>query len=452
MAASWIDRINQENGRLYKEKVLTEAEMMAELGSQAAERFLSGLRYAYDPMVVFGVKKVDDTVGLVDRENPWEEFFNILNRLRTKPLSGNAARDAITKVSQQFDSEEWNKFCAPIIRKDLRIGVTETTINKVLKNKKYRIPIFNCQLATDITGRSEIKGKVRLEPKYDGIRALVCLNIADIVYSSLTKQFTVYSTVYSRNGKKLPNFNKIQRELEKYGREIERVMPSNFANWFLLDGEIVSNSFQDLMRQVHRKKNVDTSDSIFYIFDIIPATNFTEGYWNAPLYKRLEYLERLRPIIANSSNLKIVSGEEVDLDTDEGWEKYHAYTEKAIQAGSEGIMIKKLGAPYQCKRTDFWLKHKPTITVDLKVIGVEEGTGRNKGRLGALICHGIDNNREITVNVGSGFTDKERQEIWDNQNHIIGSIVEVLADSVTQNQDGTCSLRFPRFVRFRDDK
>jgi len=450
VAAVWIDRIKQENGRLYKEKVLAEAEFMAELGDKTAERFLSGFRYAYDPMIVFGVKKVDDTVGIVDQENPWEEFFNLLYSLRTKILTGNAARDAIINMSRRFDSKEWNKFCAPVIRKDLRVGVTETTVNKVVKNKKYHIPVFSCQLATDSTNCLEMQGKVRLEPKYDGVRALVYL---EIVYDSVAKQFfDTYSIVYSRNGKILFNFKDIQEELRKYGGKIKRVMPSSISTGFLLDGEIVSKSFQDLMRQVHRKKNINTSDSIFYIFDIIPISSFIEGHWNAPLYKRLEYLEKLRPIFANSSKLKIVSGEEVDLDTPEGLEQYHAYTEKAIQSGLEGVMIKKLGAPYLCKRNNFWLKYKPTITVDLKVMGVEEGTGNNKKRLGALVCHGIDNNREITVNVGTGFTDKERQEIWDNKNLIIGSFVEVLADSVSQNQDGTYSLRFPRFVRFRDDK
>ena len=86
------------------------------------------------------------------------------------------------------------------------------------------------------------------------------------------------------------------------------------------------------------------------------------------------------------------------------------------------------------------------------MIGVEEGTGRNVGRLGALVCQGIDNEREITVNVGSGFSDIDRNEFYINRNIIIGRTVEILSDAITQNQDGSYSLRFPRFLRFRDDK
>ena len=85
----------------------------------------------------------------------------------------------------------------------------------------------------------------------------------------------------------------------------------------------------------------------------------------------------------------------------------------------------------------------------MEVVGVEEGTGRNEGRLGAIVCHGQDDGKDIRVNVGSGFTDDNRTVFWTGRNDLIGWMVEVRADAVTQNQDGTYSLRFPRFKTFR---
>jgi DNA ligase 1 len=112
-------------------------------------------------------------------------------------------------------------------------------------------------------------------------------------------------------------------------------------------------------------------------------------------------------------------------------------------------MIKDVTAPYECKRSHAWLKAKPFIEVTLTIIDVEEGTGRNEGRLGAVVCSGQDDGKDIRVNVGSGFTDDNRSAFWADSDALIGQLVEVRADAVTQNQDGTYSLRFPRFKTFR---
>jgi DNA ligase-1 len=112
-------------------------------------------------------------------------------------------------------------------------------------------------------------------------------------------------------------------------------------------------------------------------------------------------------------------------------------------------MLKDPLAPYECKRSVAWLKLKPFIEVSLAVVAVEEGTGKNVGKLGALVCEGVDDGKAIRVNVGSGLTDEDRVTYWDNADTLIGDIVEVRADAITQNQDGTYSLRFPRFKGFR---
>jgi DNA ligase-1 len=112
-------------------------------------------------------------------------------------------------------------------------------------------------------------------------------------------------------------------------------------------------------------------------------------------------------------------------------------------------MIKDPDAAYECKRSTSWLKLKPFIEVSLEVKDFEEGTGRNAGRLGAIICEGDDDDRRIRVSVGSGFSDSDRDSFWAGRDELSGQIVEVRADAITQNQDGSYSLRFPRFLRFR---
>jgi DNA ligase-1 len=98
------------------------------------------------------------------------------------------------------------------------------------------------------------------------------------------------------------------------------------------------------------------------------------------------------------------------------------------------------------------LKLKPFIEVSLTVVAVEEGSAgtKNQNNLGALVCEGEDNGKFIRVNVGSGYSDELRSDLWANKEQVVGQVVEVRADAATKSQDGEhWSLRFPRFLRFR---
>jgi len=445
MSASWIHKLNESDSRLHKEDVIKQALEASVLGSTNAQIFLGLLKACYNPYVTFNVRQVPDTVGVTGAENPWRDFNELLYKLSRRQLTGNAARDAIEEMAYRFDSNEWNHFCAPVIRRDMRAGISEKTINKICKKTEYEIPVFGCQLATNSEGRPEMKGTKRLEPKLDGVRVLMTVIPSD------DGTLTVVS--YSRNGKVFENFTHIEKQIaDNWVKMTRKAATSNLTMGFVLDGEVIGNTFQELMRQARRKENVQADDSVFNVFDIIPLEDFRRGYWNAQLSKRIKILEDIRPIIDNMPNVELLPHIMVDLDTAEGRDVLHRYAKDQVNAGFEGIMIKDVGAPYECKRNTFWMKWKPTITVDLTVVGLEEGTGRNEGRLGALVCEGEDDGKFIQVNVGSGYSDEDRDSYWANSNAIIGRTAEILCDVITQNQDGTYSLRFPRFVRFRDDK
>lgn len=444
MSASWIAKLNESDSRLHKEDVLKQALEASVLGSTNAQIFLGLLKACYNPFVTFNVRQVPDTVGVVNAENPWHDFNELLKKLSNRELTGNAARDAIEEIAYRFDSVEWNNFCAPVIRRDMRAGISDKTINKICKKTDYEVPTFGCQLATNSEGRPEMKGIKRLEPKLDGVRVLMMVIHSDSGETNVT--------CYSRNGKVFENFGHIEEQITKNFAKLARGQVA-LLKGFVFDGEVIGNTFQELMRQARRKENVQATDSVFNIFDIIPITDFlNRGYWNAPLSKRIEILEKMRTVIDSMPNVELLPHIMVDLDTAEGRDQLHRYAKDQVNAGFEGIMIKDITAPYECKRNTFWMKWKPTITVDLEVIGVEEGTGRNEGRLGALVCSGVDDGKEITVNVGSGFSDTDRDSYWIDRNLVIGKTAEILCDVITQNQDGTYSLRFPRFLRFRDDK
>ena len=420
-----IVKLEDHNSRLDKEAILATAH------DEGLPEFFEGLRMALDPLVTFGVKQVPERSDVLSGQGlAWEVFKELANKLIARELTGHAARDAIELAMGVATTEQWNGWYRRILIKDLRCGVSEKTVNKVVPGT---VPVFTCALAHDSAKHEKkMKGKKQIEIKLDGVRVIT------IIRGNKVEMF-------SRNGKQFHNFGHIIAEIEEVIKDYPVPYP------LVLDGEVMSSDFQDLMKQVHRKDGKQTSDAVLHLFDTIPLGCFQAGKWDKPQSFRSAITKAW--VEEHASVLKHVQAlewEEVDLDTPEGNKRFVELNKAAVDGGYEGVMIKDVDAPYECKRTHAWLKAKPFIEITLKVVAVEEGTGRNEGRLGAIIVQGEDDGYNYSLNCGSGFTDAQRDEYWTERSSLVGQLVEIRADARTKSQDSeTYSLRFPRFKTFR---
>jgi len=431
--ASHIWDLESHNSRLDKEAII---KVIAE-SSDHAKEFFEGCRLALDPMITFGLKQIPEKTDEDGPGLPWDSFTLALTGFVTRNVTGNTARDMIQQMMKSATKAQWNGWYRRILIKDLRCGVSEKTINKIVEKKyaDYSIPVFSCQLAHDSANHeSKVTGRKLIEVKLDGVRVITIVRSDGRV------------DMFSRNGKELLNFPHICEQISA----VVKAKSTSKDMDLVLDGEIMSSSFQDLMTQVHRKSDVKANDAILNLFDVLPLSDFEKGSYDKTQRVRSTmvsfWVNQNKEMLPNVTAL---TNEEVDLDTAEGQARFKEINAKAVAGGYEGIMIKDPEAGYECKRSVSWLKLKPFIEVSLAVVAVEEGTGKNIGKLGALVCEGVDDGKAIRVNVGSGLTDEDRVTFWDNADTLIGDIVEVRADAITQNQDGTYSLRFPRFKGFR---
>ena len=422
-----IRSLEDHPSRLNKEAiVLAEAEA-------GNTEFFAGVRLAYDSMITFGVKKVPKHSGPDGQGLPWVAFAKLADDLATRKLTGDAAKKAIELCLAVATQAEWNDWYMRILTKDMRAGFTEGTVNRVCEKKypQYAIPVFSCQLAHDSANHEgKVIGKKIIEVKLDGVRVIT------IVYPDGRVD------QYSRNGKELVNFPHVKEQFAKVAK--------TFLEPVVFDGEIMSGSFQDLMKQIHRKSSATANDAVLNLFDMMTLKDFEAGACKVNQTDRSTVLADWYVNNVDAlPNVTVVAQELVDLDTDAGQLRYKEINALAIAGGYEGIMLKDPTAGYVCKRTVAWMKLKPFIEVTLGVTDVEEGTGKNAGRLGALVCSGLDDGKTIVVNCGGGFSDDQRSSFWGDRSAVIGQLVEVRADAITQNQDGTYSLRFPRFKGFR---
>ena len=307
-----------------------------------------------------------------------------------------------------------------VLIKDLELGVSATTINKVWPKL---IPGFSLQLAARFENVELHKNEyIYVTEKFDGIRC-VC-----IISEGTIKFFT-------RQGKEILGLKEITNQIKLMG-----------LSEMVLDGELLFNGeYADSAEQYKKTTKIVNSKMenktqiTFNMFDILPLSEFKKGESKLVYADRRKQLDALYQTDVTSVAPILYEG------TDHS--KIMEIHGEMIKNKREGCMVNR-NHVYQCQRTKSLLKVKTMNDVDLEIVGAEEGRGENEGRLGAFIV----DYKGHKVNVGSGYSKMQRIEFWKNREMFIGQIIKVQYFEETQNQQGGLSLRFPVFVELRTDK
>jgi len=395
--------------------------------SHAADNeFTRVLIYALDANRTFGIADVPERqpgpISAVFDNSTWL----LLDQLADRLVAGRSARVMVQEQMDDLDDLS-AELLKRIITKDLRAGFTESTVNKAVAGL---VPSFDCMLAHGFEAKRVKHWPVAVEPKLDGIRVLCFVN-----RTAGTARF------YSRNGKEFTSFDHLKPAVLDLP-----ALPGDLNDSFVLDGEVVSGTFNATVSSV-RKKKVAAIDAIFHVFDILPTACFyadsKKGYEPAGTYaERVALLDRVLAVGAGP-----IRRVPFHLVTSE--EQIHALYAQFQAEGLEGVIVKNLEGLYHRRRNHSWMKIKAEASVDVPVVGAFEGTGKYVGMLGGLTVVF----KGVKVNVGGGFLDEQRKEFWsayqdDSGSSLLNRLVEVVYHEITP--DG--SLRHPRFKRFRDDK
>ena len=256
----------------------------------------------------------------------------------------------------------------------------------------------------------------RLEGKVDGARALY-----------------YQGRIVSYNNKPFFNLKPLVTEL------------NDLCEGFVLDGELFQNSWEETMSIIKSSKTLKILGSMgFHLFDVLTLKEFLSGICDVPLRERLERVEQ---IFRNAGQhprtyLRTITSFNVSK-----YEEFLIAKGILLKQRYEGVMIKRLEAPYSFYRHSDWLKWKPTLTVDVKVVGLNRGKGKYTKMLGSFLCTDLFDGQTRLVNV-SGMTDDIREEAWKHQRKYMKKIIEV--SYVKRTKNGT--LYGAQFQRLRIDK
>ncbi len=266
-------------------------------------------------------------------------------------------------------------------------------------------------------------------------------------------------TVYSRRLENVTN------ALPDIVREIRSGVKENV----ILDGEIIAVKdgkpmpFQHVLRRFRRKHEVSAMVEriplVVYFYDIIYDG---EEIIDLPLRERRK---RLLNAVREGEILRIAPQ---FLTRDP--ERIREIFDQAINAGHEGVMFKNLDSKYiPGKRGKNWLKLKTTMeTLDLVVVGGEWGEGKRSNLISSfeLACPDEYGNMLRVGRVATGFTDEDLEELtelfkpeieFQEGKRVIFHpkyVFEVAYQEIQKSPkyESGYALRFPRFVRLRDDK
>jgi ATP-dependent DNA ligase len=424
-----FDSLAADNSRLAKEAILT-----ANKDNKELQR---AIKLALDPLISFYIRKIPAYTAKGNKKLSWA-MDTIQNEFATRNVTGNAAIELLTNVLESLNEADAG-VVEKIIKKDLRCGVSEATANKIWPKLVSTYPVM---LASGFDQKlvDKIKFPAYCQLKLDGMRFNAIVRNGSVEYRSRNgKELNIPSKLFSDALLKLASY---------YG-----------AN-YVFDGEllVVDSAGKPLDRKTGNgilSKGVkgtlsekEASSVRVTLWDAIPYDDFKIGKFTTPYVDRLEFL------IKRVINLKTTQppfGALIDcVWTKEVNTQLEAQKifEKFLAEGQEGTILKSKTNIWEDKRSKEQIKFKGELECDLVVVGWEEGTGKNKGRLGALVCESSDG--LIQVNVGSGYSDEQREEYTKK---VIGKIVTVKYNArIKDRGDGVERLFLPTFIEMREDK
>lgn len=393
------------------------------------------IKLTLDPFTQFYIRKIPNYKQSSKPTMTLSEGLDQLGVLSSRTKTGNAAIDHLKFIMESVNAEDV-LVIERIIKKDLRCGVSEATVNKIWPKFISTYPIMLASgYEAKLIEKFNWPGFVQL--KLDGMR-----------FNAIVRHGKV--ELRTRNGKELniPSdiFHQAFAELAKHYEED-----------VVFDGEllVIDESGKPLDRKTGNGiltksiKGTQTKSEAKMVratlWDAIPFSAFVEGVFDVPYHKRLKSLTTSLSNVPNNFAhlLSIVETKEVS-DSYSATKLFNEYH----QLGFEGTILKDRHGIWEDKRSKGQIKFKGELECDLKVVDWEEGTGKNKGRLGNLILESADG--LIRVGVGTGFTDKDRDTI---KKDVVGKIVSIKYNARIQDKRGNVeSLFLPVFVEIREDK
>ena len=413
----FFEKVASNNSRIFKTATLTEHKddpLLREI-----------IRLALDPFTQFYQRKIPAYTRSTKETNTLEFALDELFRFSSREVTGNKAIVALGNLLSTLDQGD-AKIIERIIDKSLDCGIHTSTANSVWPGLIKEYPVMLCspfeQKLVD-----KINFPAIAQVKQDGMR-----------FNAIVREGKC--EFRSRNGREILLLGNLEKEFVDLAGTTDCVFDGELL--VVRDGVVLSRQEGNGILNRANKGTISETDAAMVnatIWDIIPYVHFTDGYCPTGYSTRFDAIQNMNP----SGKIHLVESTIVD-----NFEEAQTIFEKYLSDGLEGIILKEMSGVWEDKRAKHQIKFKGELECDLKIVAVEEGSGKYAGLLGAIVCESSDG--VVKVNVGSGFNDLHRKTL--KEKDLLGKIVAVKYNSRIKNRQGDESLFLPIFVELRDDK
>ena len=385
------------------------------------------VRLALDPFTQFYIRKIPKyTPNTSGHGASIASMLPALYELRERIVTGNAAIDHLKTVLEALSADD-AKVMERIIQKDLKCGVALSTANTVWTGLLKDYPVMLCSpFEKKLVDKVQFPALV--QTKMDGMR-----------FNAIVRNGTV--EYRSRNGKEIQLLGNLDADFLALAGDVDCVFDGELL--VKIDGKILDRQTGNGVLNKANKGTISVVEAATVhatVWDIIPFLYFQDGLCPVPYGKRFDSLNTL---INTTEPEKVSTVQSWEVDS---IEQANELFNELLLNGEEGIILKDKSGFWENKRSKTQIKFKGEEECDLRIVGIEEGTGKYKGKLGAIKCESADG--VIKVSVGSGFTDADREQ----GEELIGKIAAIKYNMRIKNKAGEESLFLPIVLEIRFDK
>lgn len=382
--------------------------------------------------VKYGIKKTPVYRTKENGSCTFDDMLHLLDSLANRVVTGNAAIDAVSILLNTCTEEDAYVFLC-MLQKKTRCGVSSALVNKVYPSL-ITIPakVMKAQSYSEKNMKNIVYPAIS-QRKCDGAR---CLG----VNPSFEGEDVFFM---SSSGKPYCGLFKLTEEL------------SRLPNGFVYDGELLVVDEEGkvlprklgngiLNKSLHNTISEEEASRVrLVLWDCVKVDDYENETAKTPYEETYTNLSNL--LKDGFEMISFVEGKIVN-NKKEALEHF----KEMLERGEEGTILKNLHAHWENARSKNCVKFKVVIQTTMKVTEFLEGKEKYANSLGSIVCESSDG--IVQVNVGSGLSDEDRENIWNNQGEYLGKFIEVESNGLILADDGTYSLFLPRFIEVREDK